>query len=31
MGPLLITQEKPTLYDTAYGVLNDLLSLAKSV
>jgi len=31
MGPLLITQENPTLYDTAYGVLNDLLSLAEPV
>ncbi|MBN2431756.1 MAG: homoserine dehydrogenase [Acidobacteria bacterium] len=31
MGPLLITQENPTLYDTAYGVLNDLLSLAAPV
>jgi homoserine dehydrogenase len=28
MGPLLITQENPTLYDTAYGVLNDLITLA---
>lgn len=28
MGPLLITQEAPTLNDTAYGVLNDLMSIA---
>ncbi len=27
MGPLLVAQEEPTLYDTAYGVLNDLLTL----
>ncbi|HRV70755.1 MAG TPA: homoserine dehydrogenase [Thermovirgaceae bacterium] len=30
MGPVLVTQEKPGLYDTAYGVLNDLLSLSVS-
>jgi homoserine dehydrogenase len=28
MGPILVTQEEPTLYDTAYGVLGDLLTLA---
>ena len=27
MGPLTILQEDPTLYDTAYGVLNDFLRL----
>jgi homoserine dehydrogenase len=27
MGPILITQENPTLYDTAYGVLSDLMTL----
>lgn len=27
MGPILITQEDPTLYDTAYGVLSDLMTL----
>jgi homoserine dehydrogenase len=30
MGPILVTQEEPTLYDTAYGVLGDLLTLAGS-
>ncbi len=30
MGPILVTQEKPDLYDTAYGVLCDLLSLSVS-
>lgn len=29
MCPILITQERPTLYDTAYGVLNDLLLLSS--
>jgi homoserine dehydrogenase len=29
MGPILITQEDPTLYDTAYGVLDDLLTLQR--
>ena len=28
MGPILVAQEEPTLYDTAYGVLNDLLTIA---
>jgi homoserine dehydrogenase len=28
MGPLVVAQEEPTLYDTAYGVLNDLLTVA---
>ena len=28
MGDILIVQRNPTLYDTVYGVLNDLLSLA---
>jgi len=27
MGPVLVTQEDPSLYDTAYGVLDDLLTL----
>lgn len=27
MGPILMTQENPTLYDTAYGVLSDLMTL----
>jgi homoserine dehydrogenase len=27
MGPVTICQEEPTLYDTAYGILNDLLTL----
>lgn len=27
MGPVLITQEDPSLYDTAYGVLSDLMTL----
>ncbi|MFP4482104.1 MAG: homoserine dehydrogenase [Thermovirgaceae bacterium] len=29
MGPILVTQEEPTLYDTAYGVLDDLLTLQR--
>ena len=29
MGPILVTQENPDLYDTAYGVLVDLLSLKQ--
>jgi homoserine dehydrogenase len=28
MGAILITQEAPTLNDTAYGVLNDLITIA---
>ncbi|HSR68449.1 MAG TPA: homoserine dehydrogenase [Acidobacteriota bacterium] len=28
MGPILITQQAPTLDDTAYGVINDLLEIA---
>jgi hypothetical protein len=28
MNPVLIMQEHPTLKDTAYGVLNDLLTIA---
>lgn len=28
MHPLIITQEAPDLYDTAYGVINDLMELA---
>jgi len=28
MGPLVVAQEEPTLSDTAYGVLNDLLILS---
>lgn len=28
MGPILVHQESPTLRDTAYGVLNDLLDVA---
>ncbi len=31
MGPILITQENPTLYDTAYGVLDDLLTLQRQM
>jgi len=27
MGPILITQVNPTLYDTAYGVLEDMLTI----
>jgi len=27
MGPVLMTQEDPSLYDTAYGVLSDLMTL----
>ncbi|MDO9508745.1 MAG: homoserine dehydrogenase [Thermovirgaceae bacterium] len=29
MGPILVTQEKPDLYDTAYGVLGDLISIRQ--
>lgn len=29
MGPILVTQEDPDLYDTAYGVLGDLISLSE--
>jgi homoserine dehydrogenase len=28
LGPILVSQEKPTLYDTASGVLFDLLTVA---
>jgi homoserine dehydrogenase len=28
MGPIVVAQEDPTLSDTAYGVLNDLLVLS---
>ncbi len=28
MGPVLVTQEKPDLYDTAYGVLGDLVRIS---
>jgi len=31
MGPLLLAQEEPTLDDTAYGVLDDLLLLAEAM
>lgn len=31
MGPIVVAQEEPTLYDTAYGVLNDLLTVATVV
>lgn len=31
MGPILVVQEAPTLYDTAYGVLDDLLTLQRSM
>lgn len=30
MGPITIMQENPTVTDTAYGVLNDLLTIAGS-
>lgn len=30
MSPIMITQEDPTLYDTAYGVIDDLLTLQRS-
>ncbi len=29
MGPILVTQEDPDLYDTAYGVLGDLITLSQ--
>ncbi len=29
MGPVLVTQEDPDLYDTAYGVLNDLITIRQ--
>jgi homoserine dehydrogenase len=29
MGPILVQQESPTLRDTAYGVLNDLLAVVR--
>lgn len=29
MGPILVTQEKPDLFDTAYGVLGDLISIRQ--
>jgi homoserine dehydrogenase len=31
MGPIVVAQEDPTLSDTAYGVLNDLLTLSGEV
>ncbi|MGC9371697.1 MAG: homoserine dehydrogenase [Thermovirgaceae bacterium] len=31
MGPIFVTQEDPTLYDTAYGVLDDLLTLQRPI
>lgn len=31
MGPLLISQEAPTLNDTAYGVINDLMTIAGGI
>lgn len=30
MGPILVTQEDPDLYDTAYGVLVNMLSLSRN-
>lgn len=30
MGPILINQVEPTLYDTAYGVIQDLLNLRST-
>jgi homoserine dehydrogenase len=30
MGPILLAQEDPTLSDTAYGVVNDLLTIAAA-
>ncbi|HSR52868.1 MAG TPA: homoserine dehydrogenase [Acidobacteriota bacterium] len=30
MGPILIVQQAPTLDDTAYGVLNDLMEIAST-
>lgn len=30
MGPILLAQQDPTLSDTAYGVLNDLLTIAAA-
>ena len=30
MGPIVVAQEEPTLSDTAYGVLNDLLTIAAA-
>jgi len=29
MGPVIITQENPDLYDTAYGVLGDLIAIRQ--
>jgi len=29
MGPIMITQEAPDLYDTAYGVIDDLLTIYR--
>lgn len=29
MAPIYITQEAPTLYDTAFGVLNDIVAIMK--
>lgn len=31
MGPIIVAQEEPTLSDTAYGVLNDMLNVAEVV
>lgn len=31
MNPIMVTQEDPNLYDTAYGVLDDLLTLHQSI
>ncbi len=31
MGPIVVAQEEPTLCDTAYGVLNDLLTIAAEL
>lgn len=29
MGPIIVTQEAPDLYDTAYGVIDDLLTIHR--
>ena len=31
MGPIVLTQQNPTLYDTAYGVLSDLMTLSSTM
>ncbi len=31
MAPIYIIQENPTLYDTAYGVINDLLTISEKI